>query len=296
MIRLGGKRPRRAVVAAMADSHGGCAVGLLNPQTTLYHEGSVSGELEPWTPPQNEMNRYLWSCYCEDIAAVQELAGKDEIIVVHDGDVTHGERYDGLVPGITREDQWFIAFFNLMPWLEIDNVSTVLLYTGTEVHDHLGTSSEVRVANLIRSEYPDKKVYVRHHGILNVDGVRFDISHHGPGGGSRKWLVGNVAELYLKDRLLREHERKRNPPRIFVRGHYHVNVWVSWRDNWNERHRIHDLVIVPSYCGVNWHARKSSKSDPELWNGLYAFEIDGGRLAGVYPNVRWRDMRTEDVL
>jgi len=285
--RRGGSR---MVHAAISDSHGGSVVGLLNPHHVLWRENPKTAEPEAWQVEGNEMSRYLWSYYMDHRSDVQDLAGDDPIVLSHAGDLTHGNKYPGHFKSLAPDDQWAIAFWNLQPWLEVPNLAKLILVTGTEAHDWMSTSSEVKVSQLIRHSYPDLDVQVVHHADATLGGVGFDIAHHGPSKGIRKWTEGNAALLYLKDRMMKARARGEVPARVYVRGHFHVDIHEVKRDNWLGDRTMRHIIGLPSYCGVNWHARQATKSDPELNTGMYAFEIEDGNL-GIHPFIHIEDMR-----
>ena len=94
----------RRILVALSDTHGGSRVGLLRPGTTLYQEDQV-GDPEPWVPELTRTQQYLWSLYEEHVGAVVELAAGDEIVVIHCGDVTQGNRYPSLLVSDRMADQ-----------------------------------------------------------------------------------------------------------------------------------------------------------------------------------------------
>jgi len=276
---------QRYVIAVVADSHGGSAVGLLTGAEVVYH------------PESNEVQRYLWHLYTSNIEQVVELADGDPIVVLHDGDITHGTKYpEGLMKGITREQQRTVGRWNMRPWYAVKNVKGVWLLTGTGAHDWMQMSSEVKIAHQLKNEFPRIDTRVRHLGLFNLGKETIDVSHHGPGGGSREWLRGNVARYYLRDRAYKDRRMGRPPSRAYLRGHFHVNIWETIRTRWNNKRVTYDLIVVPSFCAVNWHTRQVTRGDPELCNGMYALEVLDGRLHGVHDFTVDKDLRVEEDL
>lgn len=291
------RKPRdRLVAAGMADSHGGCAVALLNPNTVLVREDS-DGEDEEYCPALNEFQRYLWDLYERSIANVMDIADGDEVVVLHDGDITHGTKYpEGLIPDISPEDQRTIGRWNISPWYAHNNVSTVRLFTGTEAHDWMQGSSEAKIAYKMRKEYPRVDTRARHLGLLKMGQDSIDVSHHGPGGGSREWLRGNVARYYLRDRIWKDRRMGVPPSRLYLRGHFHVRVWETLHLQWEGQNCDHDLFVIPSFSGVNWHTRKVTRSDPELTNGMIAVVYENGKQREIVDLTKSIDLRKQEVL
>ena len=265
-------------------------MGLLNPDTVLVGE-TDDGDIYEWSPDLTETQKYLWQLYQQNIEEICAFADGDELIVFHDGDLTQGDRFGNLIPDTTREDQRTIGYFNLLPLLSLSNVRVARLVTGTQVH--VPECAEARVAYRLQKD-TGKDVQAFHHGRVRVSGVPFDVAHHGPYPGSRDWLKGNVALYYLKDRVYEDRRLGVEPARVYMRGHFHEYVSVPLEDRWCGKRYQYDLTILPSYSGMNRHARKVTRSDPSLTNGLVCYEIVDGRLANIEPFVTTVDLRTEE--
>ena len=193
---------------------------------------------------------------------------------MHLGDLTHGTHYhDGLIPDTGMEDQRAIAESNLLPWLTLPNVRTARLVTGTPVHVRVEGANEARIDHRWSMVLPTKDIQATHHSRLEVDGFTFDVAHHGPSGGAREWLKGNVARYYLRDRMQVDRRGALRPSFVYLRGHYHIDIWETLREEWHGQQETAHLIIVPSFMGLTWHARKVTRTEPVVVNGLYAFEI-----------------------
>ena len=286
----------RRIVLALADTHAGHRLALLNPDTILIGADD-DGEVYEWTPEPTENQRRLWSIYQEHIALAQELAGNDEIIVLHDGDLTNGDKYDsngkGNIADTTREDQRQIAKMNLLPLVMLPQVLRVRIITGTP--SHVPDNAEARIAHAL-AKAAGKDVRSCHHSRLDIDGVPFDVAHHGPGPGIRDWLRGNVARYYLKDRVYRDRRLGKVPARVYIRAHYHIWVPETIHDRWQGRQQRHDLTVLPSYTGLTGYARQVTGSEPVIVNGLCCYELVNGRLVDVHPFVDEYDTRQEEIL
>jgi len=285
----------RRIVADISDTHGGHKAGLLNPDTTLYDEDE-RGNLVPWKPQLTHIQLYLWRCYLDDRDSTIKLAGDDEIVLIHCGDLTQGVTFPEHLVSTRRYDQIEIAFNNLIPWLELPNVRTVRIVKGTGVHVMGEGSTEMVVARMLQERYPGKDVEALYHGLFDVDGVTIDAAHHGPFPGSRVWLKGNSARYYLRDLMLGEQVSGQVPPRVVLRAHYHEWVHEYLELPCRGGTDKADLIITPSYCGVGDHARKAMRSLNRQTHGMVALEIDGGKLAGIHPFKRTLDLRTKERL
>lgn len=286
---------QRRILVAMADSHGGNQLGLLSPDTVLYRENE-RGEIEPWTPELSSVQRYLWRLYESHINSVIELAGGDDIILLHVGDLTQGVRYPSLLVSNRIADQFVIGEENLVPWFAHENVRVVRLAKGTGSHVFGEGSAEVLVAHNLSHRFPDRDVKPLYHGLLNVGGVTVDYAHHGPGPGIRDWTRGNQLRYYLKSLVAGDWKAGRVPPRLVLRGHYHAFVWETVRDRLGGTPYTFDLVLLPCYCGMGDHGHRATRSAWEQYHGLVAFEIAYGQIVEVHPFYELLDLRTEETV
>jgi hypothetical protein len=286
------RKTNRRVVVGIADTHGGHRLGLLNPDTVLIGE-TDDGDIYEWSPDLTETQRYLWHLYQQNIEEVCAFADGDEVIIFHNGDLTQGDRYGNLIPDITREDQRVIGFFNLLPLVSLPNVEKVRVITGTQVH--VPECSEARVAYRLRND-THKDIQAFHHARAKVSGVPFDVAHHGPYPGSRDWLKKNVAFYYLKDKVYEDRRLGITPARVYLRAHFHEYVPVYLEDIWEGIRYEYALTVLPSFSGMTRHARKVTRSDPTLTNGLVCYEIIDSCLTRIEPFIRTVDLRTEEEI
>lgn len=291
----------RKILVALADTHGGHKLGLLNPAVEVYDEDE-HGNLVPRKPELTATQEYLWDCYQEDIDSSIALAAGDPVVVIHNGDLTHGMKYPQQLMSTRKADQILIAVDNLVPWFRHENVTAMRLATGTGSHVFEEGSSTILVAAQLKAHYPAVDTEVVGHGLADVSGVSVDYAHHGPSPGIRNWTRGNVARYYLRSLMLDEILHRREPPRLVLRAHYHEPVHETVRidgsGGWDAHLRTweSDIVVLPSYCGLSDFSRKATRSTHVITNGLVAFEIIGGELVTVYPFCRSVDLRRREKL
>jgi hypothetical protein len=220
--------------------------------------------------------RWLWDCYEQDILAVMEFAAGDLVDVVHLGDICQGLRYiDGLAHS-RFADQLIIAAANADPWRCWDNLHTMSMISGTSVHEGGEGSAGELVASLWGAHFYQ-------HTLLDVDGALIDAAHHGPHTGIREWTHGNVARLYLIDRLMSDDP----PARIYLRAHRHEHVHVTV----HRRQGTADLIVVPSYQLPSAYVRQVAQSPSAAICGMAALEIVDGRLTDTVPLLHRVDLR-----
>lgn len=285
----------RKILVAFADTHGGHKLGLLMPGVELYDEDE-RGNLVRYRPSLTATQRYLHNQYLEDIAAVQEIAGDDPIVVLHNGDATHGDKYPQQLVGTRAADQILIAVANMQQWLEIANVEKFRVVQGTAAHNYAEGTADILINAQLEALYPLKDIGTLNHSLASVDGVRVDYAHHGPGAGIRNWTRGNVARYYLRSLMMDDIVRGREPPRLVLRAHFHQFVHEVVSIPVNGREIVSEIYILPCYCGMSEHGRQVTRSRPYVDTGVIVWEIEDGRIVGTHPFWREMDLRTEEEL
>lgn len=283
---------KRRILLALSDIHAGHRLGLLSPATVLVKEDDM-GRVYYWTPQLGATQQWLWECYQSCLSDAADLAGDDELIVIHDGDATNGDAHGGNIPETTRADQREIAKANLEPLARLPQVRTVRLVTGTAVH--VPDCAEARVADDL-SALGVADVQAAHHERVTVDGVTFDLAHHGPHPGSRDWLRGNTALYYLKSAIYQDRRLGKEPARCYIRGHFHEYVPVPHEEIWGGQRYRYDLTVIPSFCGLTDFARKVTRSSPALTVGMVAYVVQAGQLTQIEPFLHHLDLRLEEAL
>jgi len=286
---------KRVILAVASDKHGGHRLGLLNPETVLEDEDS-KGNLVQWTPKLEPFQKYLWDLHLEHIEKTKELAGKDEIIVFDNGDLTAGNKYPHEQISTRIADQFDIAAYNLRPWLDLPNVKTVRITKGTGAHTFSEGSSEIIVQRMLKERYPKKDIRTIYHGLAKINGVRIDYTHHGPGTGSRNWLKGNNARYYMRSIIEDELDFGNTPPDLIIRGHYHEYIEEYLVKMFRGKRYKVQLNIIPSYCGIDSYARQITRSTYILQHGMVCYEVVDGKILDSYPLMNTIDIRTKEVL
>ena len=288
---------RRVIVLFVSDTHAGNALGLMNPAVTLYQQ-SATGELTPYSPPISPLQKQLWPWFTDDIKAVSELAGADEIIYIHQGDVVQGNKHRVLIIENGHQvNQGLIAIANQQPILSLPNVKQARFIAGTAAHDGIGAEAVVGIVSQLKTLYPKVSFKILYHGVLNIDGCRIDYAHHGPGPGNRKWLEGNPLVWYLRDIVLKEWTGyTRIAPRLLTRAHQHTYRHVPYCATLNGQEYQFDAILLPSWCGVQDFDRKVTKSAMAQQFGMVAAEIIGGELVQIHTYLHDLDLRMEETL
>jgi len=195
------KRSRRAILAVMFDTHGGHKLGLCNPDTVLFEEDPETRTLIPYHPAMTPSMTFNWKAQVEDREAIVKLAGEDDIFLVHDGDMTHGNGMVRELISTRQSDQFRIAAANLRPWFKLPNLKKAVFVKGTGVHEFGEGSAAQTVADMLADE--KKPIDVPYHAEAFLDGLKIDLAHHGPPPGVRYWLKGNLLRLYAQSIMAR---------------------------------------------------------------------------------------------
>lgn len=280
---------KRTVVVALADFHSGCKLALLNPATRLYDDVKEKN----YTPAPTYSQEKLWNeIYVPGITETFEFAADDEMIIFHDGDLTHGDRFKVELVSDRLSDQMDIAEMNLSPWYTYPHLTKVRIMRGTGVHVMGQGSSEIIVSNYLTKKFPGVDTGYKIHYLPEIDNVIFDIAHHGPHPGGRDWLRGNVARYYLRDLMYREQRRKNIVPRVVLRAHYHtpVHEFLEMGSDCS------DLFILPSMSMLDEHSAKATQSADEVTNGITLFEIIDGELHSFKRLYKKTDVRQREIL
>ena len=285
---------KRTALVDLSDTHGGHRLGLLNPDVTLYDE-TEDGFLVPFTPKLTASQEYLWELYQQNIAFVANMKA-DEVIVIHDGDLTQGNKYPQQLVSTRLADQIEIGLTNLEPWFELPNMRVMRIVAGTQSHNFSEASAEITVANSLRRSYKDHDIKVLYHGLSRIGGLQVDYSHHGPFPGSRTWLRGNEARYYLRSLMMEEIMGGRVPPRLVLRAHYHTYVEETLTIQVGNKFYTSTLVVNPSFCMMGDYARQAARSPAGITNGLIVFEIIDGELYKIHRLTRSIDVRTKEIL
>lgn len=276
----------------MSDSHGGHKLGLLNPATEIENEhGSYD------YPELNEAQKYLWDdVYIPGVKETKKLAGTDEIVLIHLGDMTQGNKYPSEQLDTRMSDQIVIAYHNMLPWFKYRNVQKLRVVRGTASHSFGEGSSEILSTKILKERYKKRDIRTLYHGMCNILGLSVDYAHHGPGQSSRKWLEGNTARYYLRDAMYKEILAGRVPPKLYLRGHYHTFIQEWLRIDGENVKYDSTLMVMPSLALAGDWVRQALRSIYQITNGIVAVEIINGQIHQTHEFTQTIDIRTKEKL
>lgn len=283
-----------------SDWHANNKWGLLNPDTEiegLTPDGRAYIEEVTLNPEQE----FLWELREQNLDNLVDLADGDDIIYLHTGDVAQGNKHPTTYVTDVETAAQQITYWNALPVLWIENVTTARFIYGTEAHDKMGHSETRSLLNDLRLTFPDTDIAAIWHGLAEIDGLTFDYSHHGPSTGMRNWTEGNQMRYYTKSLMADHIDMGQKPPDYILRGHFHDFHWETVR-KWIWKHPTlgrgwltSHFIIIPSMCGMGSYARKVTHSDFKILNGMLAFEIVDNKLLDIHEWVVGRDLRTRET-
>jgi hypothetical protein len=283
----------RKLIPLFADTHAGHRLGLMNPMAQIWDTSVNPPELTT-VPEPNAWQELMWEDYNRCIQSVKELAGEDEVIPYHDGDITQGSKYPSHLVAHSIKNQAMIAHWNMIPWLEeIPQVKQFNFIAGTPSHIGFEGSALMNMYDTITKDYPDVKFGLSHHAVHSIEGEDLlDIAHHGPQKGTRVWLAGNQLRYYLKSIFLSATTMGEQPPRVVIRAHYHTPQEETITENLNGEFFKITGIILPSFSGVNGYARQYTRSVSHVTNGICCLEFINGRFVDAHWFTKTRDVRS----
>lgn len=266
-------------------------MGLLSPDVTLFEEDELGNPVE-YKPALTAVQQYLWRCFEEDLTEVEQIASGAPIVLIHDGDLTWGDKYPEQLVSTRKADQVTIAVANMERALELPNVVALRLVFGTGSHAFLEGSATLLVLGQLRAKYPKLDIRCLAHGLFSIDGVTVDCAHHGPSPGIREWTAGNQLRYYTRSLMMQSIVRGEEPPHVLVRAHRHTGC----RETVRVEEIVTEAFLIPSYSGLSEHARKVTQSKHLIGNGLLVLEIEEGQLVNCHTLWRTVDLRTREEL
>lgn len=283
----------RMLLAAVSDTHGGHKLGLCNPDTLL--EDITSNDVKRYSPQISEVQKWMWETYLWGIDETIKLAGKDDIILLHNGDPTHGKASFLQLMSSRQSDQIDIAVANFDPWLQYENVKMIRFAVGTGIHEMGEGSSSITISKMIKAKHSHLDIQTIYHGLLNVGNFLVDYSHHGPSKGIRKWLEGNELRFYLRSIMIDDIMAGKRPPHLVLRGHYHMYRREFLEIITNGKSYESWIVLLPGFTFKDDYTRRATRSDYKQTVGMVIFELIDGRLYQTHRFTKTVDIRTKEL-
>jgi hypothetical protein len=246
------------IIVCISDTHTGSTVGLAPSKFTLH----TGRKHETQTATYNECQNWLLACWVDLWQFAKEKAGirgkhrRNRLIVFCLGDLIDGDHHGSTQIMDEIEDQKE-AFYTLFRPV-VAMADKVYVTYGTDAHNGGAGKFEIEICNELGNT-------VRHdwYHSLDIDGVTFDLGHHGRAG-TRDW--SSSAAGYAVDVALDYFKMGMKPPQYILRG---------------DRHRVDDSGRKVEYSRAItlpcWQLRSSfghKVSSGKRWSDIGGIIID----------------------
>lgn len=206
------------IVAIAGDIHSNSTVALCPPRVQLDDGGEYVA---------SDAQRWIWRKWLAFWAEVGErrAAIGGPLFVVLNGELAD-DNHHHTTQLVTRNpaDQLKLALLCLEPVTRLlQDGDRIFVTRGTEAHSGVSGSMDETLARELGAEPASEAGPVSWWQLrLEVDGVRFDVAHHPPGGGGRRpWTAANFASTLAAMAFYEAAARGEKPPHLLVRGHVH---------------------------------------------------------------------------
>lgn len=279
----------------MTDPHCGYVYGLMRPGIILPAQTDLE---DYFRPPVTSTQQMLWGFLTDDIRRLEAMAGEDSIYLTMGGDICQGNHGQSVLVSPRWADQITIAVDMLKEFCKLPTLKAIRMVKGTRFHVGAGGGAEVQVAGRLKHEKNiDVDVEAYYHALLTIRGVTFDISHHGPTTGMRKWLKGNQLRYYLRDIILDHLADGKEPPDCVLRGHYHERAIELVHEHTDQGTYKTWGAIIPAYSISNDdYTKKVTRSKGKMTVGMVVWEIIDGRIIEAHDWTRTIDIRRREIL
>lgn len=270
----------RKTVVIVADDHSGHPFAL--PPTADGWE-KADGNFEG----NNEWQDLLWKHWISYWRRVGDLRMDGPLIVVHAGDAVEGSHH-GIVQLITSriDEQERMHISSMRTGLQLAGFDarrdTLIYLSGSEAHTGVGNASTERIMRALLDVEKLDGACIRYRLYATVNGVLFDVAHHGYRLGSREWTRTNAMRAYLSSTWTSCLKRKRQMPRYVVRAHRHTYGHASLEDD--DGNIVSEAFLMPAWKLRDDHVA-SFAPEAIASIGLLAFTVDEDSRSQKYPMV-----------
>ena len=216
-----------ALVAIVGDIHSNSTVALCPPRTTLDDGGSyVASGPQRWIWRQ-------WRAFWNEIEE-RRAAVSGPLYIILNGELAD-DNYHPTTQLVTRNpaDILKLSLAVLEPVTALlRDGDRLFVLRGTEAHSGPSGAMDETLArelnaincseNAINCVKSADSLFSWWNLRAEIEGVRFDVAHHPPGGGGRvPWTRGNFANRLAAQTFYEACERGEKWPHLLVRGHVH---------------------------------------------------------------------------
>lgn len=288
------------ILAIPADEHSGSPLGLMPPGQWQMEQG---GYHDP-----GDTEKFITRLWVECWETVGKLRKGKRLIIVNAGDAVEGLHHDSPEPwtmNIGEHERAHITAMELgMACADYGHPDDLLYYVkGTGAHVGPGGRSEENIAREFDGKgvvpmYPPDDArkkdgrFLWDHLRIKINGVRFDIAHHGASVGRLPWTSTTSLRTKLKELHFRSLQTGRPAPDYWIRA---------------DRHQYaHDIYVPRTGKPINGYVCPSFQSKTEFGKkvaadqlsdmGMLIFEISADGVVQDHSHViQFDDTREEQV-
>jgi hypothetical protein len=221
----------RTVLVVSADKHSGSTMGLIPDEPLQLHDG---GTYNP-----SPLQKILWKQYNECLDFIKAERKRSRLIWVENGDVCEGIHHQTTQIVCSRVETHENIASDILDYtfrkLKFTDGDRAYMVAGTEAHAASGNQSENRVATDLECFTPQytetsgkNARFVWDKLLIKINGVLFDITHHGSSVGQRAWTTENGMYNRVKSFYFETLNDGREMPRYWVRSHLHQFVQATY--------------------------------------------------------------------
>lgn len=274
---------KSTIVVISADKHSGSSLGLIKAGIFAYHDG---GSYNP-----SYLQGLLWAQYDECLDQIAKMRKGKRLIWVENGDVCEGIHHNTTQLVSARRDEHERIATDILDYtftkLDFARGDLAYMTAGTEEHGGAGSQSENNVAKdmgFVPQYAKSSGVQYRYTWdrlMLDVNGILFDVSHHGASSGQRAWTTENSLRFIVKSTYFTCLETKTRIPRYWIRSHMHRYVRSGIYEG---AHGKIEGFISPSFQFKTGYAYKIASG--QLSDiGMLVFEVSENGESKEYPMV-----------
>lgn len=229
---------RDVVVVSLSDTHSGSTTALYPGYAMTFKDGEKDSRVIYPNPDQERMYQHWITCADE----VGKLAVGKRKVIVFNGDAIEGHHHgsiQNISPNPKHQNEIHIELMEEFLGrcdFSVQNGDELHYVSGTESHtgwEEYGFADHFQHLN---TTYHDEL-------FLNVNGLKFWYTHHGPNPGKGA-NEGNAVRNWLRDIYYDCLKTDWVPPDVVITGHYHKSHYNSYNESYN--HTIHGIVL-PSW-------------------------------------------------
>lgn len=290
---------KRFILVPVGDKQAGHNGALVNPEASIpdveLDRSTMTRIIMGYRHPElSSLQKDMWKWHEKDREEIGKLAGKDSIIYIGMGDETQGGIFKDDLKDVSLSAQYFISYYNMLPWLNMKQMKGAYFAKGTAVHLWGDGDTETILTHRLNNEFKHIPVKMSPHWELNFDGFRVDVAHHGPGVGMREWTKGNTLRLYTKSLQDYLHNNGKPIPDLLLRAHFHQPICEVVTKNLDTERFRTDAWITPPQCFIGGHGQKVTQSVSMMHIGMLAFEIVNNRILETHEFMHSIDLRVEE--